>query len=223
MDEEIQAFLKNHNWDVMPLSHGKRAISCKWVHTKKHHADGTLECLKSRIVAWGFTQSYGIDYFKTFSPVVKMDLVYPLLALVTQYQWLVWQFDVKNAFLHGDLTEEVYMQHPPGYPLCPPKMACHQWKSLYVLKLSPQIWFGRFTCVMRAQGYTQSNGDVTLLLHHGSTWAAILVVYVDEILITGSDGTEAAHLSTVMKGFHAIIEYTRSHVKTSSKLTNIKL
>ena len=120
MDEEIQSLLKNHTWDVVPLPFGKKVVGFRWVHTKKHHADGTLERYKSRLVACGFTQSYGIDYFETFAPVAKMETVRLLLALAAHFQWVIRQFDVKNAFLHGDLIEEVYMQLLVGYSLSPP-------------------------------------------------------------------------------------------------------
>ena len=114
MDEEMQSLLKNHTWDVVPLSFGKKAVGCKWVHTKKRHADGTLERYKSRLIARGFTQSYRINYFETFAPVAKMKTVHLLLALAAHFQRIIRQFDVKNAFLHSDLTEEVYMQLPRG-------------------------------------------------------------------------------------------------------------
>ena len=198
MDEEMHALLKSHTWDVVPLPLGKHVIGCKWVHAKKHHVDGTLEHLKSRLVARGFTQSYNIDYFETFSLVAKMNTFRLLLALAARFQWLIWQFDVKNAFLHGDLTEEVYMQHPPGYSLGPPGTVCRLRKSLYGLKQSPRMWFGKFTTVMLAQGYTQSNSDVTLFVHHGPGGVVILVVYVDDILITGSDSTEATCLGMAL-------------------------
>ena len=146
--------LKNHTWDVIPHPHGKKAVGCKWVHAKKHHTDGTLERYKSRLVAWGFTQSYSIDYFKTFSPVAKMYIVRLLLGLAAHLQWLIRQFDVKNVFLHGDLEEEVYMQHPPADSLGPLDTVCQLQKSLYGLMESPLVWFGRFSSVMQAEGYT---------------------------------------------------------------------
>ena len=97
MDEEMQSLLKNYTWDVVPLPFGKKAVGCKWVHTKKHHADDTLERYKSRLVARGFTQFYGIDYFETFAPVAKIETVRLLLALAAHFQWVIRQFDVKNA------------------------------------------------------------------------------------------------------------------------------
>ena len=198
MDEEIQSLLKNHTWDVVPLPFGKKAVGCRWVHTKKHHADGTLERYKSRLIACGFTQSYGIDYFETFAPVAKMETVRLLLALAVHFQWVIRQFDVKNAFLHGDLTEEVYMQLPVGYSLSPPSTVYRLRKSLYGLKQLPRMWFGRFSAVMKAEGYAQSNGDSSLFYPHSPSGVSILVVYVDDILITGSDAAEAGRLSAAL-------------------------
>ena len=112
----------------------KKVVGYKWVHIKKHHADGTLKRYKSRLVARGFTQSYSIDYFETFSPVEKMATIRLLLALAAHSSWIIQQFDVKNAFLHGDLAKEVYMQQPPGFTLGPPSTVCRLRKSLYGLK-----------------------------------------------------------------------------------------
>ena len=190
--------LKNHTWDVVPLPPGKKAVGCKWVHAKKHHADGTLERYKSRLVARGFTQAYGIDYFETFSPVAKMETIRLLLAVAAHFHWVIGLFDLKNAFLHGDLTEEVYMHQPPGYLLGPPSTACRLQKSIYGLKQSPRMWFGRFTSVMKAEGYTQSNGDATLFFRHSPGGVSILAVYVDDMMLTGSDTVETTRLAAAL-------------------------
>ena len=85
MDDEMHALLKSHTWDIVPLPPRKHVVDCKWVHAKNHHADGTLARLKSRLVARGFTQSYDIDYFETFSLVAKMDTVHLLLTLAARF------------------------------------------------------------------------------------------------------------------------------------------
>ena len=86
------------------------------------------------------------------------------------------------------------MNHPLKYTLSPLGIVCRLRKSLYGLKQSPRVWFGRFASVMRIEAYPQSNGDATLFFHHGPAGVAILVVYVDDILITGSDAEEESRL-----------------------------
>ena len=123
-----------------------------------------------------------------------MATIRPLLELAAHSSWIIRQFSGKNAFLHGDLAEEVYMQHPPKFTLGPPGTVCWLRKSLYELKQSLWMWFGRFSSIMKAEGYTQSNGDATLLFHHSPTGVSILAMYVDNILIMGFDAAEACRL-----------------------------
>ncbi|GMP80286.1 hypothetical protein CsSME_00035440 [Camellia sinensis var. sinensis] len=115
MIEEMKALRKNGTWELTELPPGKRPVGCKWVYTVKHKADGSIERYKARLVAKGFTQTYGIDYQETFAPVAKMNSVRILLSLAANLDWPLYQFDVKNAFLHGDLEEEVYMDISPGF------------------------------------------------------------------------------------------------------------
>ncbi|GAB2289286.1 hypothetical protein Dimus_038040 [Dionaea muscipula] len=114
MDVEFQALVNNNTWTVTSLPSGKIPVSCKWVYKSKFRADGTEERKKARLVAKGYTQRADLDYQETFSPVAKLVTVKTLLAVVAIRNWHLYQIDV-NAFLNGDLHEEVYMTFPPGY------------------------------------------------------------------------------------------------------------
>ena len=114
MQHELSALQKNNTWVLVDLPKGKKAISCKWVYKLKLKSDCSIERYKARLVARGFTQKQGIDYDETFSPVIKMSSVRCIIALAASKHWDIWQLDVNNAFLHGDLHEEVYMKAPNG-------------------------------------------------------------------------------------------------------------
>ena len=117
------------------------------------------------MVAKGYTQTCRIDYLETFAPVAKMNTVRILLSLAAVFNWNRQQFDVKIAFLHGDLDEEIYMEVPPSFE-SKKGMVCRLKKTLYGLKQSPRAFFGRFTKVMIELGYQQSQGDHTLFIGH---------------------------------------------------------
>jgi hypothetical protein len=113
MQEELKALHKNKTWDLVKLPNEKKIVGCKWVFTIKHKADGSVERYKARHVAKGFTQTYGIDYEEAFAPVAKTNSIRVLLSIAASMDWPLHQFDVKNAFLHGD-QEEVYIEISPG-------------------------------------------------------------------------------------------------------------
>ncbi|KAJ0520490.1 putative RNA-directed DNA polymerase [Helianthus annuus] len=156
MDEEMEALTKNNTWEKRVLPPGKKAVGCRWVFTIKYKPDGTIERYKARLVAKGYTQTYGIDYSETFSPVAKMNTIRVLCSIAANKGWPLHQFDVKNAFLHGELKEEVYMEAPHGFTDEFGEMeVCLLKKSLYGLKQSPRAWFGKFTLAMKNYGFTQ--------------------------------------------------------------------
>ncbi|RDX71458.1 hypothetical protein CR513_49191, partial [Mucuna pruriens] len=135
MDTEMEALEKNKTWELVSLPKGKKlVVKCK--------ADGSIERYKARLVTKGFTQTYGIDYSKTFALVAKMDTIW-VISLAAKYDWELQQFDVKNAFLHGELEEEYEVAV---------NFVCRLKKALYGLKQSPWAWFRRFTKVMTTLG-----------------------------------------------------------------------
>jgi hypothetical protein len=166
----------------------------------KYKIDGTIECFKARLVAKGYTQTYGIDYTETFAPVAKINTVQVLLSLAANLDWPLQQFDVKNTFLYGELSEEVYIDLLLGC-MIPTKLSqkvCRLKKSLYGLKQSSRAWFGRFTKSMIAFGYHQSNSNHTLFLKKQQGKITAFIIYVDDMVVTGNDPEERKALQNYL-------------------------
>ncbi|CAL2250164.1 unnamed protein product [Prunus armeniaca] len=186
MNEELSALHKTGTWDLVPLPPGKHAVGCRWVYKIKIKSDGSLERYKAPLVTKGFTQEYGLDYEETFAPVAKMTSVRTLLAVASVHQWSLSQMDVKNAFLNGDLFEEVYMVPPPGV-LHNPGEVCRLRKALYGLKQAPRAWFEKFSAVIGSLGFQSSAHDPALFVRSTSVGRILLLLYVDDMILTGDD------------------------------------
>lgn len=118
MIKEIELIEKNQTWELTVLPKGVKPIGVKWVYKTKLNEDGKIEKYKARLVAKGYAQSYGIesiDYTEVFAPVARLDMVRTILAVSAQSSWDVFQLDVKSAFLHGELKEDVYVSQPEGF------------------------------------------------------------------------------------------------------------
>ncbi|WVZ93221.1 hypothetical protein U9M48_039219 [Paspalum notatum var. saurae] len=186
MAEEIAALERTGTWDLVPTPSHVCPITCRWVYKVKTRFDGSLERYKARLVARGFQQEHGRDYVETFAPVAHMTTVRALLAVASVREWSISQLDVKNAFLNGELREEVYTQPPPGYSV-PEGMVCRLHRSLYGLKQAPRSWFQRFASVVTAVGFSASAHDPGLFVHILSRGHTLLLLYVDDMIITGDD------------------------------------
>ncbi|WVZ14153.1 hypothetical protein V8G54_011719 [Vigna mungo] len=187
MGQEIAALENTKTWVLTALPYGKQPIGCKWVYKIKMHADGSIERYKARLIAKGYTQQQGLDYFETFSPVVKLTTVRLVLALAASKHWYLHQLDVNNAFLHGDLDEEVYMLLPFLYKTEKPGQVCKLLKSLYGLKQASRQWNYKLATTLLSLGYIQSKSDYSLFVKIDSAHITILLVYVDDIVLACDD------------------------------------
>ncbi|KAJ9697298.1 hypothetical protein PVL29_009198 [Vitis rotundifolia] len=183
MLEEIHALEDNHTLKLVDLPQEKKVVSCKWVFTVKVNPDGSMARLKASLVARGNAQTYGVDYSDTFSPVAKLNSIRLFISIVASQQWMIHQLDIKNAFLHGDLEKEVYMEQPVGF--------------------SPRAWFGKFNKEIQAFGMNKSKKDHSLFYKKSTTSIILLMVYVDDIVITGNDHAGISNLKAFMHSkFH---------------------
>ncbi|XP_022020159.1 uncharacterized mitochondrial protein AtMg00810-like [Helianthus annuus] len=198
MQKEFDALEANHTWTITSLPAGKKPIKSKWVYKVKYRADGTVERCKARLVVRGNTQQAGIDYTETFSPVVKMTTIRSLIATATKMHWSLHQLNVNNAFLHGDLDEEIYMQPPAGMILDDPSKVLKLQKSLYGLKQTSRQWYENLSDVLKSKGYIRSSNDHSLFSKQMGDSIVHVVVYVDDILLTGNDETEMQALKSFL-------------------------
>jgi len=159
MRKEISALEENQTWTYAILPAGKRVLGCKWVYKIKYNADGTVERFKARLVILGNTQVEGEDFTETFAPVAKMDTVRCLLSVAVSKGWELHQMDVQNAFLHGDLDEEIYMKPPPGFVAPRSHLVCKLKKSLYGLRQALRQWFFKLATALRQHGFRQTPLD----------------------------------------------------------------
>lgn len=169
----------------------------------------------------GFTQK-GVDFHETFSPVVKMTTIRTIIAVAASKKWHIHQLDSNNAFLHGDLYEEVYMLMPEGIPN-PNHLVCRLKKSIYGLKQSSRQWFHKLTSALQSRGYSQSKNDYSLFTKKRSGFITILAVYVDDLLITGSDFSEIEKLKNFLHTTFSIKDLASLHYFLGLDCKNLPL
>jgi len=198
MEQELQALHHTQTWTIVSLPPGKKPIACKWVYKIKTKADGSIERLKARLVVKGFTQKEGVDYVETYSPVIKLTTLRVLMTIAVKKGWILHQLDVNNAFLHGELHEEIYMQLPPGVHSPLPRAVCRLQKSLYGLKQASRQWYEKLSMVLLQRGYMHSENDYSLFCKKEGDLVVFLAVYVDDILLTGNNEAEISSLKSFL-------------------------
>ena len=185
---EIDSILQNHTWELVDLPPGCKPLGYKWIFKKKMKADGTIDKYKARLVIKGFRQREGLDYFDTYSPVTRITSIRMILAIAALRNLEIHQMDVKTAFLNGDLEEEIYMNQPEGF-IAPGQenKVCRLVKSLYGLKQAPKQWHQKFDHTMLESGFKINECDKCVYVKDTSSGYVILCLYVDDMLIVGSN------------------------------------
>ncbi|GJR30571.1 putative RNA-directed DNA polymerase [Tanacetum coccineum] len=185
---EKDSILQNHTWELVDLPPGCKPLSYKWIFKKKMKADGTIDKYKARLVIKGFRQREGLDYFDTYSPVTRITLIRMILVIAALRNLEVHQMDVITAFLNRDLDEEIYMNQPEGF-IAPGQegKVCRLVKSLYGLKQAPKQWHQKFDHTMLESRFKINECDKCVYVKDTSSGYVILCLYVDDMLIIGSN------------------------------------
>ena len=185
MQEEYDGLLERGTWELVDRPKGRKVIKNRWTFVRK--LDGRY---KARLVAKGFTQVYGVDYNETFSPVARFESLRFLLAHAALEDWEIEGMDVKLAFLHSDLDEEIYMEQPEGFIVEGQEdKVVRLKKAIYGLKQASRAWFKTFSTTLKENDFNQIYSDAGVYVYHrrkGET-EVIIIVYVDDLLIMGPD------------------------------------
>lgn len=185
VQEETKALEENDTWEIMELPPGKRAISSRWVFRIKKDANGDVERYKARLVVRGCVQRKGYDYKETYAPVARLTTLRALLSIINEEDLFCRQLDVKNAFLHGKVEEEIYMDIPDGFPKLQGKVYRLK-KALYGLKQAPRAWNKTFDEFARQMKFTPCDSDKCLYKYVNGSEKIFLLLYVDDIILAGT-------------------------------------
>ncbi|GJU78727.1 ribonuclease H-like domain-containing protein [Tanacetum coccineum] len=204
---EYSALISNGTWALVPRPANVNIVRSMWLFKHKFNADGSLSRYKAPLVANGRNQQQGIDCDETFSLVVKPATIHTVLSLAVTREWPIHQLDVKNAFLHGQLSETVYMHQPPGFvDSSHPNYVCHLQRSLYELKQALWAWFQWFASFITRVGFQYSKTDTSLFVYHMGSDVAYLLLYVDEIILTASSTALLKRIITLLHSEFAMTD-----------------
>ena len=188
MNVEIEAIERNHTWELVQPPAEVNVIGVKWVYRTKLNEKGEVDKCKARLVVKGYAQEKGIDYNEVFAPVARWDTIRMVMALAAKNGWKLYQLDVKSAFLHGDLEEDVYVAQPLGYEVKGEEHKVYKLKkALYGLKQAPRAWFSRIEGYFTKEGFEKSCHEHTLFIKRKESKILIVSLYVDDLIFTSND------------------------------------
>jgi len=201
---EIASLFSNGTFDVVDIPKNVKPVAVKWVFKTKYDAFGFLEKYKARVVAKGFLQQYGVDYFDIFSPVTKLPTLRTLLSYVALNDLELKHLDVSTAFLNGELKEEVYIAVPPGLEKTYKDKCFKLRKAIYGLRQAPRVWWLNLSKKLQDNGFKSTFADQCLFTKEGKHGKVFMLVYVDDILIAGHNEDVADATEIIMKSYKSV-------------------
>ncbi|KAL6320112.1 hypothetical protein AAG906_004621 [Vitis piasezkii] len=184
MEKEIDVIEKNETWQLVEKPKDKEIIGVKWIFRVKYHSDGRVQRLKARLVAKGYLQQPGVDFHETFAPVARLDTIRTIIAVAAQKGWLLYQLDIKSAFLNGKLEEEIYVEQPQGFVVDGEENKVYKLKkALYGLKQAPRAWYTQIDNYFIENGFIRSKSEPTLYVKSkDNSQILIVALYVDDLI-----------------------------------------
>lgn len=187
MEAEIKSIEDNNTWELVSPPDNTKVIGVKWVFKTKLNERGEVDKFKARLVAKGFHQTHGIDFHEVFAPVARWDTIRLILGLAAQRGWSVYQLDVKSAFLHGELKEDVYVEQPKGFESQVDSGKVYKLKkALYGLRQAPRAWYSRIESYFVKEGFQKCYCEHTLFVKTEGGNSLIISLYVDDLIYTSN-------------------------------------
>ncbi|GAA0144763.1 transmembrane signal receptor [Lithospermum erythrorhizon] len=189
MDVEINSIVKNNTWTLIELPQKEKKIGVKWIYKTKRDENERIIKHKARLVSKCYVQREGIDYTEVFAPTVRMDTVRTFISNAASQGWKIHQLDVKSVFLHGELSEEVFVEQPEGYVMRGEEHLVYRLhKALNGLKQALRAWFSRIERHFLNEGFQECTSESTLFTKRDAEGSLIIVsLYVDDLIITGNN------------------------------------
>jgi hypothetical protein len=205
---ELDALRTAGTWELVERPPNTNVVDLKWVFCVKKEADGNISKWKARLVACGFTQVYGVDYFETFAPVAKLASIRTILAIAACNNWDISMFDFHAAYLNGQLDKDIFMEQPPDYEMADRKCyVVKLHKSLYGLKQAGKKWYDSLCRSLADIGFKRTEADLAVFHVHAGNNVIILAIHVDNSTLTGSSV--------------ALQEEYKAHINVKFQLTDL--
>jgi hypothetical protein len=224
MDQEIESIENNDTWELTTLPKGANSIGVKWIFKTKMNEKGEIEKYKARLVAKGYSQKHGIDYNEVFAPVARWDTIRIILALAAKENWKIFQLDVKSAFLHGELVEDIYVDQPPGYQKGNANEVYKLRKALYGLRQAPRAWYSKIENYFMSEKFEKCPHEHTLFVKFADQGKLLIVsLYVDDLICTGNDLTMVHNFKNSMKEHFAMTDLGKMRYFLGVEVTQSEL